>query len=114
MSENSISQNTTSRNTISRRQFLEVAGGALALYTTSPLWLRLGPVGAAPAPAGGRKLLVVLLEGGNDGINTLGAYGQAAYFDKRKTLAYKPEEIIKLSDSTMGGLAPTLPKLAKL
>jgi len=28
--------------------------------------------------------------------------------------AYKPEEIIKLSDSTLVGLAPTLPKLAKL
>jgi uncharacterized protein (DUF1501 family) len=103
-----------SENSISRRQFLEVAGGALALYTTSPLWLRLGAVGAEPAPAGGRKLLVVLLEGGNDGINTLVPYGQPAYFDKRKTLAYKPEEIIKLSDSTMVGLAPTLPKLAKL
>ena len=99
---------------VSRRQFLEVAGGALALYTTSPLWLRLGSVGAEPAPASGRKLLVVLLEGGNDGINTLVPYGQSAYFEKRKTLGYKPEEIIKLSDSTAVGLAPTLPKLAKL
>ena len=99
---------------ISRRQFLEVAGGALALYTTTPLWLRLGAVGAEPAPANGRKLLVVLLEGGNDGINTLVPYGQSAYFEKRKTLGYKLEEIIKLSDSTAVGLAPTLPKLAKL
>jgi uncharacterized protein (DUF1501 family) len=103
-----------SENGISRRQFLEVAGGALALYASSPLWLRLGAAGAEPAPAGGRKLLVVLLEGGNDGLNTLVPYGQPAYFDKRKTLAYKPEEIIRLSDSTMVGLAPTLQKLAKL
>ena len=103
-----------SDNTLSRRQFLEVTGGALALYTTSPLWLRLGAANAEPAPPGGRKLLVILLEGGNDGINTLVPYGQSAYFEKRKTLAYKPEEIIKLSDSTMVGLAPTLPKLAKL
>jgi uncharacterized protein (DUF1501 family) len=71
-------------------------------------------VGAEPAPAGGRKLLVVLLEGGNDGLNTVVPYGQGAYFDKRRTLAYKPEEIIRLSDSTMVGLAPTLGKLAKL
>jgi len=103
-----------SEPTLSRRQFLEVAGGALALYATSPLWLRLGPAGADPAPAGGRKLLVVLLEGGNDGINTLVPYGQPAYFDKRRTLAYKPEEVIRLSDSTTVGLAPTLGKLAKL
>ena len=50
-----------SENNISRRQFLEVAGGALALYASSPLWLRLGAAGADPAPANGRKLLVVLL-----------------------------------------------------
>ncbi|HEV7862635.1 MAG TPA: DUF1501 domain-containing protein [Acidimicrobiia bacterium] len=103
-----------SENTLSRRRFLEVTGGALALYTTSPLWLRLGAANAEPAPTNGRKLLLVLLEGGNDGLNTLVPYGQSAYFEKRKTIAYKPEEIIKLSDSTMVGLAPTLPKLAKL
>ncbi len=99
---------------ISRRQFLEVAGGALALYTTSPLWLRLGTAGAEPAPARGRKLLVLLLEGGNDGLNTVVPYSQSAYFEKRRTLAYKPDEIIKLSDSSLVGLAVTLPKLAKL
>jgi uncharacterized protein (DUF1501 family) len=103
-----------SENNISRRQFLEVAGGALALYTTSPLWLRLGAAGAEPAPAEGRKILLLLMEGGNDGLNTLVPYGQSAYFEKRKTLAYKPDKIIKLSDSTMVGLAPELPKLAKL
>src|SRR4051794_21443337 len=103
-----------SENNLSRRQFLEVAGGALALYTTSPLWLRLGAAGAAPAPAAGRKILLLLMEGGNDGLNTVVPYGQSAYFEKRKTLAYKPNEIVKLSDSTMVGLAPQLPKLAKL
>jgi uncharacterized protein (DUF1501 family) len=101
------------QSNISRRQFLEVAGGALALYTTSPLWLRLGTAGAEPAPAEGRKLLLLLLEGGNDGLNTVVPYGHSAYFEKRRSLAYKPEQIIKLSDSTMVGLAPTLPKLAK-
>jgi len=99
---------------ISRRQFLEVAGGALALYTTSPLWLRLGAVGAEPAPAEGRKLLLLLLEGGNDGLNTVVPYGHSAYFEKRKTLAYKPDKVLKLSDSTEVGLAPELRKLAKL
>jgi len=99
---------------ISRRQFLEVAGGALALSTTSPLWLRPGAAGAEPAPAAGRKLLVLLMEGGNDGLNTVVPYGQSAYFEKRKTIAYKPEQIIRLSDSSEVGLAPQLPKLAKL
>jgi uncharacterized protein (DUF1501 family) len=75
---------------LSRRQFLEVAGGALALSTMSPMWLRLGAAGAEPAPAAGRKLLVLLMEGGNDGLNTVVPYGQSAYFEKRKTIAYKP------------------------
>ena len=101
------------QSSLSRRQFLEVAGGALAVYTTSPLWLRLGAAGAEPAPPNGRKLLLLLLEGGNDGLNTVVPYGQSAYFEKRRTLAYTPEEIIKLSDSSQIGLAPTLPKLAK-
>ncbi len=103
-----------SENVLSRRQFLEVTGGALALATTSPLWLRLGMAGAEPAPATGRKLLLLLLEGGNDGLNTVVPYGIGAYFEKRKSIAYKPEEIIKLSDSNLVGLAPQLPKLAKL
>jgi uncharacterized protein (DUF1501 family) len=102
-----------SDSTLSRRQFLEVAGGALALYTTSPLWLRLGAAGAEPAPAEGRKLLLLLMEGGNDGLNTVVPYGQPAYFEKRKTLAYKPDKILKLSDSTEVGLAPELAKLAR-
>ena len=72
-------------NFISRRQFLEVAGGGLALYAASPLWLRLGAVGAEPAPAAGRKLLVLLMEGGNDGLNTVVPYGHSAYFEKKIT-----------------------------
>ena len=98
---------------LSRRQFLEVAGGALAL-SAGPLWLRLGAAGAEPAPASGRKLLLLLLEGGNDGLNTVVPYAQSAYFEKRRTIAYKPGEIITLPDSTEVGLAPQLAKLAKL
>jgi uncharacterized protein (DUF1501 family) len=104
----------TENGIISRRQVLEVAGGALALYTTSPLWLRLGAAGAEPAPAAGRKLLLLLMEGGNDGLNTVVPYGHSAYYEKRKTLAYAADKVLKLSDSTEVGLAPELPKLAKL
>ena len=114
MSDNTLSGPPLSGPVVSRRQFLEVAGGALALYTTTPLWLRLGAAGAEPAPPSGRKLLLIVLEGGNDGLNTVVPYGHPAYFEKRRTLAYKPDQIIRLGDSTSIGLAPTLPKLAKL
>jgi uncharacterized protein (DUF1501 family) len=99
---------------LSRRRFLQLAGGGLAAYSTSPMWLRLGPAGAEPAPAAGRKLVVLLLEGGNDGLNTLIPYGSSAYYAARPALAYKPEAVLKLPDSTFVGLNPNLPTLAQL
>jgi uncharacterized protein (DUF1501 family) len=99
---------------LSRRRFLQLAGGALAAYSTTPMWLRLGPAWAEPAPASGRKLVVLLLDGGNDGLNTLIPYGSSAYYAARPTLAYKPEEVLKLPDSSFVGLNPSLPTLARL
>ena len=99
---------------LSRRRFLQLAGGSLVAYSTTPMWLRLGPAWAEPAPASGRKLVVVLLDGGNDGLNTLIPYGSSAYYAARPTLAYKPEEVLKLADSSFVGLHPSLPTLARL
>ena len=110
-------------STLSRRRFLQLTGGALAVYGTSPMWLRLGPAWAEPGPAPGargvpgetaRKLVVLLLAGGNDGLNTLVPYGSPAYYEARPTLAFKAEEVLKLPDSTFVGLNPNLPNLAKL
>src|SRR5919206_4240029 len=99
---------------LSRGRFLQLAGGSLAAYSTMPMWLRFGPAWAEPAPASGRKLVVLLLEGGNDGLNTLVPYGSGAYYAARPNLAYKPEEVLKLADSTFVGLHPSLPALARL
>src|SRR5919206_4919940 len=99
---------------LSRRRFLQLGGAALAASCTTPMWLRLGPAGAEPGPASGRKLVVLLLEGGNDGLNTLIPYGSSAYYAARPNLAYKPEEVLKLADSTFVGLHPSLPALARL
>ena len=99
---------------LSRRRFLQLTGGALAAYGTTPMWLRLGPAWAEPAPAAGRKLLVLLLNGGNDGLNTLIPYGSGEYYARRPTIAYQPGEVLKLSDSTFVGLHPSLPTVARL
>jgi uncharacterized protein (DUF1501 family) len=103
-----------SGGTLSRRRFLQLAGGSLAALGTTPMWVRLGPAWAEPAPAGGRKLVVVLLDGGNDGLNTLIPYGSSAYYAARPTLAYKPDQVLKLPDSAFVGLNPSLPTLAQL
>ncbi|MGH9039965.1 MAG: DUF1501 domain-containing protein, partial [Acidimicrobiia bacterium] len=95
---------------LTRRRFLQLTGGSLAAYGTSPMWMRLGPAWAEGA-TGGRKLVVLLLVGGNDGLNTVVPYGLPAYHDARPTIAYTAEEALKLPDSTVVGLNPSLAKL---
>ena len=95
---------------LTRRRFLQLTGGSLAAYGTSPMWLRLGPAWAEGA-AGGRKLEVILLAGGNDGLNTVVPYGMPAYYDARKTIAVPDAEVLKLADSTLVGLNPALSAL---
>jgi uncharacterized protein (DUF1501 family) len=51
-------------------------------------------------------LVVVQLSGGNDGLGTVIPYTDRAYFDSRPTLAPKPDEILRLTDSI--GLHPNM------
>lgn len=95
---------------LTRRRFLRLTGTSLAASITTPMWLRLGPAGAEGA-AGGRKLVVLLLAGGNDGLNTLVPYGSPHYYDARPTIAYPAEEVLRLADSALVGLNPALPNL---
>ncbi len=99
---------------LSRRRFLQLTGGALAAYSSTPLWLRVNPAGAAGSAPGAAKLVVLYLAGGNDGLNTVVPYGSGAYYDARPTIAYKAEEVIHLSDSTEVGLNPSLVTAARL
>lgn len=101
-------------STLSRRRFLQLAGGSLAAYPSTPMWLRLGPAWAEPGPAAGRRLLVMLWAGGNDGLNTLVPYASPEYYAARPTIAYQPNKVITLSDSTFVGLNPALPVTARL
>ncbi|MFC5449495.1 DUF1501 domain-containing protein [Paenibacillus aestuarii] len=57
-------------------------------------------------------LVVVQLNGGNDGINTLIPYGQGVYYDERPTLAYKQNEVLALDNQV--GLHPSLAGMAAL
>jgi uncharacterized protein (DUF1501 family) len=101
---------------LSRREFLQMTGGLVAVAGTSPLWLRLGPAWSDPGAGapGRRKLLVVFLAGGNDGLNTVVPYGMGDYYAMRGSLAVPAEAALKLSDSDTIGLNPNLPTLAGL
>jgi len=99
-------------NDMTRRRFLIKAGmasgaglaAAGGLITFEELTRR--SAASPPAPAGTGILVVLTLYGGNDGLNTVVPYADPAYASARQTLAYKPDEVLKLDDTL--GLNPML------
>jgi uncharacterized protein (DUF1501 family) len=87
--------------TFTRRRFLQIGGGLTAGALATPIWLRPGglfDVLDAEASYTGNKLLVVLLAGGNDGLNTVVPYGDPAYYSKRTVdLAYQPSQVLAIN-----------------
>jgi uncharacterized protein (DUF1501 family) len=59
-----------------------------------------------------RKLVLVTLYGGNDGLNTVIPYADPAYHSARPELAYPPDRVLPLSGSL--GLNPTMTGLHQL
>jgi uncharacterized protein (DUF1501 family) len=96
---------------LSRRRFLQLTGGLTAAGVTSPMWLRVGEAAALEPgvrTTGGRKLLVLLMAGGNDGLNTVVPYTSSTYYARRPTIAQRPELVLKLAGNNAFGLHPSL------
>jgi uncharacterized protein (DUF1501 family) len=92
-----------------RRQFLKRAatagGGCLATGAVAPrFWSAVAR--AAESANSARRLVVIELTGGNDGLNTVIPYGDDAYYRARPTLAIKAAEVLKLDDHL--GLHPAM------
>ncbi len=65
------------------------------------------PVAGGPVADTSRRIMVVLLlAGGNDGINTLVPYADPLYYQARPSLAVPREQVLKLNDAV--GLSPAL------
>jgi uncharacterized protein (DUF1501 family) len=95
---------------ISRRDFL--GGSALiALTPTVPLFLARSARAAAPQ-RDGRVLVVVELNGGNDGINTVVPFKDEGYLKNRKRLRLPEKQLLKIDDQT--ALHPALDDAMKL
>ena len=47
---------------------------------------------------GKKNLVVIQLTGGNDTLNTVIPYNDGLYYDNRRTVAYKPESVLPISD----------------
>ncbi|MCL7459059.1 DUF1501 domain-containing protein [Micromonospora echinofusca] len=59
-----------------------------------------------------RKLVVVTLYGGNDGLNTVVPYADPAYYAARPELAYEPDRVLRIDDSL--GFNPVMKGLSRL
>lgn len=108
---------------LSRRRFIGGTGAAAGMYLLTPVFARAGRamgVGADPALANRRRLVVLFLGGGNDGLNTVvptadvpGAARASVYRKLRPSLGYAPEQTLGLDrpgDAPHGlGLSPSLP-----
>ncbi len=104
-------------DTLTRRKFLIASGvtGGAALAAGSGVltWSQLHDRAAtAPLAKGSRVLVIVTLYGGNDGINTVIPYADAAYHSARPELAYAETDVLHLSDGL--GLNPALKGLNAL
>lgn len=65
-----------------------------------------------PAPENHRILILIQLDGGNDGLNTVIPYGDARYYQARPHLGIAPEHVLQLDDAM--GLHPELVELHQL
>ncbi|MEL7156072.1 MAG: DUF1501 domain-containing protein [Actinomycetota bacterium] len=122
---------------MSRRSFLHqallgsaLAAGGLSLHgcgllgaepspgAGAPDGGRIGPLGSeappgrlVPGAVEGRILVVIDLQGGNDGLSTLVPYADGRYHDLRPNLAIDPDDVLPIDDEV--ALHPSLARLAE-
>lgn len=94
-----------------RRKFLKHTGIITAGTLLVPSFLK-GNSLFSGLERKGKRLVVIQLSGGNDGLNTVVPYGHDAYFKNRSVLAYQPTELLKLDGQF--GLHPALKGLFDL
>jgi uncharacterized protein (DUF1501 family) len=104
---------------LTRRKFLLASGvtgaGAIAAGATGvglAALLRTARGPSAPEADRSRKLVIVTLYGGNDGLNTVIPYADPAYYSARPELAYSPDRVLRLDGSL--ALNPVMTGLKRL
>src|SRR5688572_17303698 len=100
--------------TSTRRDFLKTSG-LVALGLNAPLFVSRTAAAAPPSHKAGARdtvLVVVELNGGNDGLNTVIPFKDPLYAKYRPTLKQPPSQVKKLTDDI--GLHPSLAGFAEL
>ena len=92
-----------------RRTFLQNAG-VISLAPMLPKFVHRDLHGAENGDAeekdNGRILVVIQLDGGNDGLNTVVPYGDELYAKYRRALRIEPEKVLKIDSQV--GLHPSM------
>jgi uncharacterized protein (DUF1501 family) len=95
---------------LSRRDFLQ-SSSLISLAPTVPGFLARTARAASPR-TDGRVLVVIQLDGGNDGVNTVVPFADEGYAKYRRDLRLPKERLVKISASA--GLHPSLGAFGKL
>lgn len=95
-----------------RRQFLKQSALATAGTMLLPGFLKSLEANPLSASKGQKKLVVIQLSGGNDGLNTIVPYTNDLYYTLRPQLALPKSTVLRASDSL--GFHPALIKLNEL
>ncbi|MEM8768843.1 MAG: DUF1501 domain-containing protein [Pseudomonadota bacterium] len=78
---------------------------ALSALAPAPLWARIAA--QEPLATSGRRLLLIRLAGGNDGLNTLVPFRNDVYYRSRPSIALGAQKLLSL-DGRDSGLHPAL------
>ncbi|WP_396602464.1 DUF1501 domain-containing protein [Algibacter sp. R77976] len=93
-----------------RRKFLKQSSLASSLFFVPSFVKAFEEV--ASSKLGYKRLVIIQLSGGNDGLNTVIPYNNNLYYKERPTLAIAKNDVIKLNDEV--GLNPSLTPLKRL
>ncbi|MBN3772857.1 DUF1501 domain-containing protein [Burkholderia sp. Se-20378] len=101
---------------MNRRDFLTLTGAAAAagvsMWQAPAMAASVAQAGRQAAPGYANVLILVELKGGNDGLNTVVPYADPLYYQFRRGIGIKREQVLQLDAHT--GLHPSLAPLMPL